>query len=808
MSQSSIVAISSIYALISVYGVGLIVVAGLSSLRAIQVQDAPGAFLLPVAVGLIWSALIFTLVMVLQRSGLNPLTIKCLLDGALVVLTIVITRPFAALAQIIRLSCNPFSFVLLVVGALLGVASVSQFPHTFDSGQLLWTQKVLLGEHLPIESMVGYSGLIGFPWIPFQDIPLVTFAAGFKPFLFVIACFTAWHATSNLSLPFPRLTAILYFGLMLLSTFGLMGMIELGKDSIFGILFSIAFMTALCRKDYDLHAVDAAIYFAAAAVMGVISVPYMLVFFGLWLLLVPSFATAWKVCSSMAAVNFPLLPLVVGSMIKKPLPQIYSAFGVVVLVGLALLYVAPRVAVVARAAAAARDLMLRVAPALPLIAFAICGALLPVELRFASWFNADGSAVYANTYPLDGRNDILGVLLAYSPQNLIVACGTVVILLVGVSAFARRRVSVIALATMPLAALAVVLAHIALNLGLLSKFNEWDLTKDVPLWYGGTLFALFAASGISLSIDAVFAKKPVSGPQLRPAFALAAVGVAFVAISAMYVVKRIDVSRYRQTVERTSVGGLIDRDAARVFEASWRHLKGMMFHIDPTLPFVGPYFFSIQMFGTYPTYLNIASLEKTVTCCNPVGFAVTNEYLPLINALASQHRASVTHLASLGSKDEASVVMLTFDGKGRGAVPGDGGVGVAQLGEGAFGGESFQGRSFRWMKKEAELNVTTVGQDSACLSIEPFSFSRDEPVFHVTITGRSSSTLVPIASNGRAPGAAKVLVAIPDGQVRFQLTTDHPVSRFPNDAREIAYGLFQPIAVLPTSDCLGAERVQ
>jgi hypothetical protein len=121
----------------------------------------------------------------------------------------------------------------------------------------------------------GFSALIYFPGFSPWDIPLVTLAGGFKLTLLLLTGLLACHVVDRLLLRPAALCRLFFFFMIIGGIYGLYGLIELGKDSAWAVLFSLMGMVAGWRRG---RLLTQAVFFAAAAAMGMIAIPFGLLY--------------------------------------------------------------------------------------------------------------------------------------------------------------------------------------------------------------------------------------------------------------------------------------------------------------------------------------------------------------------------------------------------------------------------------------------------------------------------------------------------------------------------------------------------
>lgn len=678
--------------------------------------------------------------------------------------------------------------VPVTLGAIAGSWAFLQFPHVLDSSQLAWTQGLLTrGEAHILAPMMGFSGLIAFPGRWFDAVPVVTLAAVLKPFLGILAGAVA-HAAAESFAPRHRLpAAVLILALMLVSAFGLYGLLPLGKDSIYGVLFSVAFMAVLCRPEPQGGAIELGLYFAAAAATGVIALPFMLGAYVLWLLIAPP---QQKPLSTLRPVYFlaiPVLPVAVAGFFHiEPLVPfaVYLVLGGVVLAASRLPF-----APLTRRAAGALEVLRRYRAWLPAALLLPCPFLLPLALPVTAWRNDDGSLVTELRAPLDGNTGFVDYMLAFPHQAGIVIVGMAGAVALGFFRIGRERAGVVAVAAMPFAVLLGALLHAKMGLPLVPSFNIWDIVKDIPLWYGGALFGVLAIGlivAISSLVPPIWAQRAI----------LAACGAGLVAAAA----KDVGLAEFRQPVHYTATGGHANRDFAVASDIAWRELRGRTAHFDMSLALSRAYFYSFQMFEVRPTILNLGWLEKQkFPAAARIGIVAGLDKLPWLQNFAAARRASIVRLAEI--EGGAGVFLaIDFDGHARTAVASSGLH--ARLVDGSHEPETAGGMRFVWVRASARVAIVAAG-GPACVRLDLFrtGIGADRQIVEIA-GGAGEAVRVDLAGTSMAqPRRAVVRLAANAGLANLRLDARFAEGRFPSDARPVAFGLRLPIAVEDGDRC-------
>jgi hypothetical protein len=284
--------IPAIHFLVSILlvGAGLLLVLQEKIFRK---NDAPpGNILLAVSLGVLFNTLQFGLVLLVYRKF--PLHSQTFLAVAkyimdLMFLTFILLRYNKKyrdlLKNLLRILAQKENLALLILSVIVGIAAVLHFPHVHDSGQLMTTNRMLQQGNNFLAAKrygLGFSALFYFPAALFRDIPMGTLASGFKLFLLAITGLSVIYGMEKLSTVSSAVSKFLYFSIIISSYFGLYGMITLGKDSAWAVLFSLIFIFSLFRREPGENALEPCLYFFCAVAFGMIAIPFLAIFCALF----------------------------------------------------------------------------------------------------------------------------------------------------------------------------------------------------------------------------------------------------------------------------------------------------------------------------------------------------------------------------------------------------------------------------------------------------------------------------------------------------------------------------------------------
>jgi hypothetical protein len=375
------------------------------------------------------------------------------------------------------------------------VLAILKYPHVLDSSQLAWTKNLLILESsasvIPTANntgALGYSALIAPIAVLFPGIPLATLASGFKPFLGLLLALAAILVVDGASFKRPAVYKTAYFSLIMLSFFGLYGVLELGKDSSFGVVLSLIYIASLQESQTDRYSlVDKGIFLSVAVSCGMITIPYLLVITLLYILFKVSDFPIFKFIYIVLA--FALVPLTAAcsSMMHIGWAPISVSLGAICATAFVLRKRELRIALFESGP-------WRYLPAAAFLALlALCYVMMPAKADIVAWINLDGSPLVVSRPPLDGETSFTQFLFSFDrhlPKYLVI--GAMIGMLATLLPRKRARSSCIkALSLFPFIVIASVLVFARMEHSPFSGFNLWDMIRDIPLWYGGIVFGLF-----------------------------------------------------------------------------------------------------------------------------------------------------------------------------------------------------------------------------------------------------------------------------------------------------------------------------
>ncbi len=401
---------------------------------------------------------------------------------------------------------------ILLVGFLVGLFAFLKFPYVRDCPQLIVTQHFWHGDQHAIFccfGALGYSALLYFSSLILEGIPMVTSGAGLKPYLGLLFALAILSIVDRSTFLTNRsLSKVLYFILNLGGIICHFGLVFMGKDTIFGILFSLIFISTLFTDDCLDDPLPAALFMAVSVTLSVITVPYLFLITFMYLICRVDNEKIFRFVNYVIPVAG--IPLILVVSIQGRIPVIWL---------LAAFVAAYAITTLLRRRCASVSIPAGGIPYFTLSVFALAllasYMLMPVRLHFEDIVGSDGISTAMLFPPLDGRMTFWGYLKSYYTYSVLMPIiglsGAVIIL-------ASKRFStfpgVRVFALFPFVATTIVLMLAHSDQSVFTSFNLWDLIKDLPNWYGSFFFGflalvtmdtvVIAASRLGLPRTAVF----------------------------------------------------------------------------------------------------------------------------------------------------------------------------------------------------------------------------------------------------------------------------------------------------------------
>ena len=298
------------------------------------------------------------------------------------------------------------ALIAVGVACIFQILSVLWFPSIMDAPQLGWTNRFtdpLSLEYGEMNGAVGYSGMIFFTSLLATHLPLAVSAASTKIVLyFLFILLTVYIARVFYGENFRF--GILVVGVVLLgSSLGVI-LFSVGKDSIFGVVFTIFYVASLADGNLRDRFRTTALFCGLASCTGVISVPFLAVAALGAFLLNPDVKAKLEMAASHLILGAPLASFAAQAMAKVPFW--YVALGAPA-TGIVL-------ALLARPAFWGKCWWPRVPfwiPALVVLTtFAAGFKFLPYKLLFENFTSPF-------LKPLDGTTGFIGLLYDFNPSS-------------------------------------------------------------------------------------------------------------------------------------------------------------------------------------------------------------------------------------------------------------------------------------------------------------------------------------------------------------------------------------------------------
>jgi len=524
---------------------------------------APGNFLAAVAVGTLGNALQFALVLLLY--GRLPLHSQFWLSAGkyamdLSLLLLVFLAHGRKCLEVLRDLAGPLrrggNAALALLSLLLGVVAVLNFPHVHDSVQLMATNSVLVSgaDFWPAKRIgLGFAAMVYFPTALWRSLPMATLAAGFKPALFLLSSQAVIFGIDRLGTVHGAANKFLYYVILFGSCFGLHGLMDLGKDSAWGVLFFLIFLFSLmAREKRGPRRFEPLLYAAAAMALGMITIPYLCVFMAIW-----------------------------GAL--RLLPEKISAHR--------LLF-----------------------PSVVVLLLALGALQMPARLAIANPpQQKEDLGSHAYWYPLEGETGFVSYLFAFSRRGCRnspwpIAAGFLGILLLPL---ARKRFADAAVRStallIPVTACGFLLftrlargivpdsRHQGIPFTPLSFFDAWNLIKDIPQWLVQAVVGIF----LIILLDTLLRRLPPSAASPGPWRTLY-LGVAALAAVLTLAANFSLLASLRRPALFLTYGGNKNRHFALIMESIHRHPGLKRLYVQPGSSALVLHDFNYELKGYFP----------------------------------------------------------------------------------------------------------------------------------------------------------------------------------------------------------------
>ena len=779
-----------------------------NSVRAIDVEY----IILVIATGILFNFIEFLIVTNLNRFGIitqvNFMYIKYGVDLFLLISIIWSVRH--AFFNFPKYFCvtkdMAINLGLILLAILIGIIGISNYPHTLDCGQLLWTKQIIENvtnvvsgygaiKYSSGNGAIGYSALIYFPGLLFDKIPLVTLAAGFKILVSMLVALTVIYAINVLNFTYKNITKLTYFVIIIFSFFGQYGVIEVGKDSIFAVIFSLLYIISLAYNKNERDYIKSAIFFACATCLGSITVPYLFLITFIYLII--SFGQIrtflfifWLIC-------FSFIGLLIQFNCMLGISILYLAILAIILASICFLL---RNIGYTKLIVESKSISLIKASGFSIfiiLVIIIANSLMPVKVAIIPWFDTLGNPFIEYRAPLDGIMTLPAYIFTFEPilAKLIIGIGIIGLIIYPIYSRLKPNLSIVSLALFPFTMLLSVLifSHIK---SPFNGFNLWDMFRDVINWYGGVIFGLF----LLLLIDSItlhFRNKTWA----KFTFCICC----FILIGISIVKNHNVIKNWRTGAYYTSIGG--DKNAYIAELAEYITLnknplaRGLYISKNSSAYF---WFYSFQMYSNLPLQ-NIdftrASDIASIKSNSPIAFiGRSTDILQLVTHGSSNgysDHLDIKELHHFSNQDEALYLISYVDKPNNSHldkfkfIPAQ-----IEIGSGFYDNEqNGNGVNFRWVQQYSDLSLYTPKLGHYTVTMH---------VIHNTNTNKTLSIYLNDKLikqyNLRQADYNKIIdisFVVDTREVinKVKLVSNLPGSKFPNDAREICYGIIMPVEV-------------
>lgn len=682
------------------------------------------------------------------------------------------------------------NMAVVTMSVLVGVFAALKYPHVLDSGQLKWTMMIIDNPANSTASSTGaygYSSLVYFPTLLFQEIPLVTLAAGFKVINSVLLALAVIYIVSQFRFTFPSIIVGAYYIVVMMSYFGFYGIVLTGKGSILGVVISLSCIASLIANNGTNRAnIKSSIFFSSAIMSGVITLPYLFFMIGLYLLMSGGGEKAFRFLATLLAIGSLNIAIAFNAMIHLPLPAVF--IGMVLMAGLFFLLRSIRIL---QWPPLTLERKAKYIPAIMVcISLVLAYFLMPVKVAIVPGLDIHGLPIVEYRSPLDGETSFFEFLFGFEGHLIPVS---VVFGILGMVMFPWNKHSginhgVCSFALFPLLMMAIVLVLTQVPILPLSGFNLWDLIRDVPLWYGAITFGLFSFVFVEIAVRWF----------LKIEWRKLAMGV-FSVLLAATAVNANESSIYhhvKDPTHYTSIGGSKDQYFAELSESLFhlKHWEKKAF-IVPRYSYANRLFYDYQMYFDAPIISvltdNKSDVDKVMgllplfMVANPSDIMSLQRF-PLGKSFAmkevksfSDRQESLYYIsaASQNSLESLSEFPEYF----------------ISVSNGFYDIEKHADKEFRWTRKDSTFYVDSSLEGDYIISFGVVTTDGMPGEFTVYINDLEPISVMAVANNFDAPARITLKIDLEATRNSVRVVSRSPEVSFSRDSRRMSHATFFPI---------------
>jgi hypothetical protein len=680
--------------------------------------------------------------------------------------------------QIIWNSANLTNIGLLGLAFLVGVLAIVNYPHVLDCGQLQWTKLLLDGYSsvlTPGAGAIGYSALIYFPAVIFHQIPLVTLAAGFKVLLVCLFALISILMVNRVNFICPNFAKFAYFILGILTYFGSYGVLQVGKDSIFGIIFSLAYLLSLKESIDDKDYIKSALYFSCATIMGSITVPYLILMTFMYSILMFNKIRVFSFAFYLLLISFMSLLIQFYLMLHISISYFLLFISALILFCYALRDYQPKIEM-----KISINAFLTIFIILTLLGCYYC---MPYKVALIPWIDALGNPIIEYRAPLDGIMTFKQFLFSFGNLNfLIIVCGILGQLIFAWKTNISKNVGIIIFSVFPFSMILLILCLGRLHNSPFSGFNLWDMIRDVPNWYGGFIFVFFALFCINFLISTIFYYK-----KTLFIFFVSLLIIVSINHNKKYVRQLIKFAYFTKT------GGSKDLYFSDLthYLVSNKFTSDKLYIAKDTKAF--PWFYSFQMYANFqflPLDLdqnnNIASVLNNL----PALLITNSSGLMRLASNSLTQNIYIQEVHYFESVKESLYVLMPHHGLKIDHDFSPLEEVLIDLKEGFYPEERVRDTAFHWVQKKAHFAVYIMREGIYQIVLHPISINNLPNTLSIEVNKKASQAKE--FSTGEMP--ISISVFLPKGPNKIILVNSAVETNFPNDRRNISYGIFMPIS--------------
>jgi hypothetical protein len=414
---------------------------------------------------------------------------------------------------------------------------------------------------------------------------------------------------------------------------------------------------------------------------------------------------------------------------------------------------------------------------------------MPCKLAVVPWLDAQGNPVVEYRPPLDGATTFRQFLTTYEGHippllaglgllGMVVACFH--------PTFGDNR-AVLALSLFMPATTCLTLILSRSSRPPIPPFHLWDMIRDVPLWYGGIVFGLFAL----VFLDCLLARLLPAPWSRRALIPLGLVVAAFAGDA--------NVEYFRSVLVwpcYTTVGGFQRTYWAQLCEAIVRHPSPSHLLFLAKDSEAMPFMYSFQMYGHHiPILVNCDDAADAKSVLGRLPATLVGKPAD-VSRLLAHPLANKLQAVEVAHFPEAGESLFALERSEKPAPgPGSATSALAPV-AGAYSLETLLGTPFRWMRQEGTFDLSALEPGPYLLEGAVMTNSSTTPnELTLLLDGEPVGQVTFASPDIKNPDPFSVPLRLTRPVSRLTFRCRGPEANFANDDRPVAYGLVYPLTL-------------